>query len=97
MSKLGLVIFVLYSKCIKMKLVIKILFYIIIIAIATGTYYHFEGDIRRSEIIIGVSVLVSVFILMPLFLVHRWKGKKLSDYTLTKENLDKMRNKGIDK
>ena len=80
-----------------MKLIIKVLFYLIIVAIAVGTYYHFEGELKLSETIIGVSVLASVFILMPLFLVHRWKGKKLSDYTLTKENLDKMRDKGIDK
>jgi hypothetical protein len=30
---------------------------------------------------------------MPLFLVHRWKGKKLKDYTLSEENLKKMREK----
>jgi hypothetical protein len=28
---------------------------------------------------------------MPLFLAHRWKGKKLKDYTLSDENLKKMR------
>jgi membrane protein YdbS with pleckstrin-like domain len=74
-----------------MKLIIKIIFFLIIAGIGIGTYYHFEGELRRSETIIGVSVLAMVFILMPLFLIHRWKGKKLSDYTLTKENLDKMR------
>jgi hypothetical protein len=79
-----------------MKLAIKIIFFSILIGIGVGTYYHFEDELRLSEIIIGVSVLAAVFILMPLFLIHRWKGKKLSDYTLTKENLDKMRDKGID-
>jgi hypothetical protein len=29
---------------------------------------------------------------MPIFLAHRWKGKKLKDYTLSKENMDKLRN-----
>jgi len=28
---------------------------------------------------------------MPLFLYHRWKGKQLKDYTLSEENLKKMR------
>ena len=79
-----------------MKLAIKIIFFSILIGIGVGAYYHFEDELRLSEIIIGVSVLAAVFILMPLFLIHRWKGKKLSDYTLTKENLDKMRDKGID-
>jgi hypothetical protein len=79
-----------------MKKIIKYIFFILIAAFLTGTYFHFDGQFRLSEIIIGCSVLASVFILMPIFLVHRWKGKKLSDYTLTKENLDKMRNKKID-
>ena len=30
---------------------------------------------------------------MPLFLYHRWKGKRLEDYTLTKEKMDKMKDK----
>jgi len=30
---------------------------------------------------------------MPLFLALRWKGKKLKDYTLSEENIRKMREK----
>ena len=48
------------------------------------------GD-RLGDVIIGVSVLVGTFIFMPLFLAHRWKGKKLKDYTLSEENLKKMK------
>jgi len=33
---------------------------------------------------------------MPIFLVVRWRGKKLEDYTLSPENMKKMRDKGID-
>jgi hypothetical protein len=33
---------------------------------------------------------------MPLFLAIRWKGKKLKDYTLSNENLKKMREKAGD-
>ena len=29
---------------------------------------------------------------MPLFLYNRWNGKKLKDYTLTKENIKKIKN-----
>ena len=36
-------------------------------------------------------MLVGTFIFMPLFLAHRWKGKKLKDYTLSDENLKKMK------
>ena len=30
---------------------------------------------------------------MPLFLYDRWNGKKLKDYTLTEENIKKIKNK----
>ena len=29
---------------------------------------------------------------MPLFLYDRWNGKKLKDYTLTEENIKKIKN-----
>ena len=40
---------------------------------------------------IGVTVFISFFIFMPIFLYHGWKDKKLEDYSLSKENLQKMR------
>ena len=30
---------------------------------------------------------------MPLFLYDRWNGKKLKDYTLTEENIKKIKKK----
>ncbi len=74
-----------------MKLVIKILAISILIAIGIGFYYRMNDDVILGDRIIGIAVLVSAFILMPIFLYVRWNGKKLSDYTLTKENMDKMR------
>ena len=74
-----------------MKLIIKILALSILIAIGVGFYYRLNDDIMLGDRIIGIAVLASAFILMPIFLYVRWKGKKLSDYTLTKENMDKMR------
>ena len=44
--------------------------------------------------IIGVTILFTAFVFMPLFIYHRWKDKKLSDYTLTAENFEKMRETG---
>jgi len=74
-----------------MKIVIKILSISILIAIGIGFYYRMNDDIILGDRIIGIAVLASAFLLMPIFLYVRWKGKKLSDYTLTKENMDKMR------
>ena len=74
-----------------MKLVIKILAISILIAIGIGFYYRLNDNILLGDRIIGIAVLASAFVLMPIFLYVRWNGKKLSDYTLTKENMDKMR------
>jgi len=79
-----------------MNTVIKILGILILIAIGVGFYYRTFEDVLLGDQIIGIAVLASAFILMPIFLYVRWKGKRLKDYTLTKENMDKMRDKGID-
>lgn len=52
-----------------------------------------ENDEVLGNRIIGLSVLASVFILLPMFLVLRWRGKKLKDYTLSDENLKKMKDR----
>lgn len=79
-----------------MKLVIKILAISIIIAIGVGFYYRMNNAMLLGDRIIGIAVLTSAFVLMPIFLYVRWNGKKLSDYTFTKENMDKMRDKKLD-
>lgn len=79
-----------------MRILIKIVFFLILIGFCVGAYYNLYENKIVGERIIGICVLASAFILMPLFLAHRWKGKKLKDYTLTKENMDRMKDKGID-
>ncbi|MBE7639447.1 hypothetical protein GUB10_03780 [Salegentibacter sp. BLCTC] len=79
-----------------MNTFLKILGIAILIAIGVGFYYRTFEDVQLGDQIIGLAVLASAFILMPIFLYVRWKGKRLKDYTLTKENMDKMRDKGID-
>jgi membrane protein YdbS with pleckstrin-like domain len=74
-----------------MSTVIKILAILIAIAIGTGFYYRIQENYLLGDRIIGLAVLASAFILMPLFLYHRWKGKRLKDYTLSEENLNKMK------
>lgn len=51
---------------------------------------------QLGDIIIGFAVLIGTFVFMPIFLAIRWKGKKLKDYTLSDENLKKMREKSKD-
>jgi len=71
---------------------LKIFFIIQVFSIIIGFYYkaYFKSEI--GDKIIGFSVLIGVFIFMPLFLYNRWNGKKLKDYTLTKENIKKIKN-----
>lgn len=39
---------------------------------------------------IGLGVVLGFFIVMPLFIYHRWKDRKVADYMLTKEAIEKM-------
>lgn len=79
-----------------MKIFLKIFGIAILIAIAVGFYFRQSGDIGTGDKIIGISVLATAFIFMPIFLIVRWKGKRLKDYTLSDENMKKMRDKGLD-
>jgi hypothetical protein len=78
-----------------MNTIIKILAIIILIAVGTGFYFRLNDNTLLGDRIIGIAVLASAFILMPIFLYVRWKDKNLKDYTFTKENLDKMRDKDL--
>lgn len=69
----------------------KIVAILVGIAILTGFYVmQVQGDEALGDKIVGLSVLASVFILLPMFLVLRWRGKKLKDYTFSDENIKKM-------
>lgn len=70
---------------------VKILAILILIAIGVGFYYRLNDDIILGDRIIGLAVLASTFILLPIFLYLRWNGKKLEDYTLSDKNIKKMR------
>ena len=48
-------------------------------------------EIEISNKLIGFGVIGIFFLVFPLFSYYRWKDKKMSDYVLNKENLDKMK------
>ncbi|MFD1094341.1 hypothetical protein [Salegentibacter chungangensis] len=79
-----------------MNTVLKILGISILVAIGTGFYFRLNEEVLLGDRIIGIAVLAAAFILMPIFLYVRWKGKKLKDYTLSDENLRKMRDRSQD-
>ena len=73
-----------------MKWVLRVLFVLVLINIIVG-YVIRQENLLLGEKWIGFSVAVAFFVFMPLFLAHRWKGKRLQDYTLSNENLKKMK------
>lgn len=48
-------------------------------------------DSEYSQKLIGFGVAGLFFIAFPVFAYYRWKDKDIKDYMLTKENLDKMK------
>lgn len=76
-----------------MKRLIQILFVLLLLAFISGFAVKSYHDSALGDRIIGIAVLASSFVLMPLFIYHRAKGKKMEDYMLTKENIDKMNEK----
>ena len=75
-----------------MNKIILISFITSIIGIFIGYYFKLENEILGNRII-GISVIIFVLLFMPLFIYNSWKGKKLSDYTFSDENIKKMKSK----
>tara|TARA_Y100000741_G_scaffold296911_1_gene237716 strand:+ start:499 stop:753 length:255 start_codon:yes stop_codon:yes gene_type:complete len=75
------------------KLLLRLLFLCILVSLSIGFYHkNFLESGLDGEKIIGATVLFSVIFFLPLFLYNRWKDKNIRDYTLTKENFERMKN-----
>jgi len=48
-------------------------------------------ELPYSNKLIGFGVIGLCAVVFPLFSYYRWKDKKMADYMLTPENLEKMR------
>lgn len=71
-----------------MKYLLAILSIVVFGSIITGLFLQPDPI---SEKFIGGGVAGLFFVVIPLFTYHRWKGRKMSDYVLNKENIQKMR------
>lgn len=71
-----------------MKYLIGLLFLASVGSIIAG--FILKPDII-AEKLIGSGVVGLFIFVIPLFTYHRWKGRKVNDYMLTKENIEKMR------
>ena len=74
-----------------MKKILWFLFILILVALGCGIYIKNHMDFVTGEHIIGFTVLTGAFLYLPLFLYHRWKDKRLKDYTLSDDNLKKIK------
>lgn len=73
------------------RILMIVIFFSIVIALATGFYYRSEEAFAVGDKIIGIAILSGAFVLMPIFLYHRWKDRNVTDYMLNEENIRKMR------
>ena len=48
-------------------------------------------ELPYSDKLVGFGVIGLCAVVFPLFSYYRWKDKKIADYMLTAENLEKMR------
>jgi len=75
-----------------MKKLIIFIFYILVITMCIGFYLRYYSDeTLMGDRFIGLTILAAIFILMPMFLYHRWKNRNVKDYMLTEDNIHKMR------
>lgn len=72
-----------------MKNFLFILFFLVVIGLGIGFYLKIDTP-STGDFFIGISLMLGFFVLMPLFVYHRWKDKNVSDYMLNKENIMKM-------
>jgi flagellar biosynthesis protein FliP len=73
-----------------MKHLIKFLLFISFIGLCLGFYIKDENTVS-GDYLIGLSLMLLMFIVMPLFIYNRWKNKDIKDYMLTEESIKKMR------
>jgi hypothetical protein len=70
-----------------MKYVLRFLVILIACLIGYGFYMNHQA-FQAGDKYVGVGVLILGFVLMPLFIFHRFKNKKIEDYMI-KNNHEK--------
>lgn len=64
-----------------MKYIIRILLFIVLGFISLGYYLKNNGSTEGDKWV-GIGVLLLAFVLMPVFIYHRYRNKKLKDFEL---------------
>lgn len=70
-----------------LKKIVYIVFFIVLGTISYG-YYIKSDTPQDGEKIIGIGVLLFAFVLMPLFIYLRYRGRDLSHFTFNQPKKD---------
>ena len=63
-----------------MKIILRIILAAVVSLIGYGYYLNLEES-GTGEKLIGFGVVLFAFILMPMFIYHRYQGKDLRNYS----------------
>lgn len=76
----------------------KIIYLLTLLLISSFSFGFYQKSINEEigNKIIGYSVLVLVFIYLPIFIYNGWKNKSIEDYMLSNDKLKKMRGKSLE-
>ena len=69
-----------------MKLLVKILFVVFILWMCVGVYL-LNTEHPKAQIVMGLGVLFMSFILMPVFIYHRYRDGKYKKYQINDEKI----------
>ena len=69
-----------------MKTLIKVLFIIFILWMCIGIYL-LKTEHPKAEIVMGLGVFYLSFLLMPIFIYHRYRDGKYKKYQLDDEKI----------
>lgn len=72
------------------RIFIIVLFFTCAITLGIGFYLLYNGEEAIGHKCIGLSVVGGFFIVMPTFIYHRWKDRKVADYMLTEDAIKRM-------
>ncbi|MFD0992210.1 hypothetical protein [Tenacibaculum geojense] len=70
-----------------MKYVVLALFIVFLIWMAIGTYL-LQTEHVKAPIVMGLGVMFMAFILMPVFIYHRYKDGKYKKYVIDDAKLE---------
>ncbi len=72
-----------------LKKVLRWVFVTDILVLFAGLAMQFL-DMSVGRKVTGIGVLILAFVLLPLFIFHRYRHKKAEDYMLDKEKINKI-------